>query len=165
MHQKRVLIAWERISRHFERIRDCYLDKDQFAFSECEKFLFETIKKKSSELERGCLKGSKERDLRVWEGTAVLDVQGVFQRERLPFFYHWAADFFSSLGYHFFNHRLPFFFITGLLISFHHRSAIFLSLGCSSIIASTPRHSWCFSTHLSTHQLHTTFSGIFTAVR
>lgn len=62
------------------------------------------------------------------------------------FFRGKRAIFFQSLGCHI--------FITGLLISFHHRTAILfhhratdfsLSPGCSSTIASTPCHSWFFS--------------------
>ena len=104
--------------------------------------------------ERGCLKGLRERALRAWGKGAI-----------------------------FFNHRATIFYITRLLIFFHHQAAIFFnhraviffqspgchfvitgaadffsSLGCSSIIASTPRLSWCFPTHPSPHQLHTTFS-------
>ena len=69
-----------------------------------------------------------------------------------------GCHFFQSPGCHFFNHRAAILLSRGLLISFHHWAASFSSLGCSSIIASILRLSWCFPTHPSPHQLHTTFS-------
>ena len=81
------------------------------------------------------------------------------------FFRGKRAIFFQSLGCHI--------FITGLLISFHHRTAILfhhratdfsLSPGCSSTIASTPCHSWFFSIRRRTNCTPHFFST-FTAIR
>ena len=100
----------------------------------------------------------------VWRDRERESFESV--REGCHFFNHRAAIFYINkllIFFHhqaaiFFNHRAAILLSRGLLISFYHWAASFSSLGCSSIIASTPRLSWCFTTHPSPHQLHTTFS-------
>ena len=78
---------WEEISRRFEGIIGCCSDKDQSAFSEFEKLLFEMIRRKSFESMRGScrfgsMQGFSEREERTADAADFYLDQGAAATSR-----------------------------------------------------------------------------------
>ena len=117
--------AWSFSER---RVSFFWRNRERIFFFRVRGVVWKDRKRELWECEMGYLKGSRERALRAWEEVVVLDqCKECFFRGLLIFFIT----------------GLLIFVITGLLIFFF----FFLSPGCWSIIALTPRHNWCSSTH------------------